>query len=93
MEAPAAADRCELAIRTSRAGVPSVEVAIADAGPGLDDEVSRQRFQPFVMTKAQGIGLGLSLSRSIIDTHGGRLEAMPDTLGGGVRFTLPAAEA
>lgn len=93
MEAPAAADRRELVIRTSQTGVPSVAAAIADTGPGLDDEVSKQLFQPFVTTKAESMGLGLALSRSIIDAHGGRLEAMPNPLGGGVRFALQAAEA
>jgi two-component system, LuxR family, sensor kinase FixL len=94
IEALSGAERRELIIRTSAANDRMVEVDVADTGPGLDEKVMKQLFQPFVTTKAKGMGLGLSISRSIIDAHGGRLWAAPGA-GAGVsfRFTLPAAEA
>lgn len=94
MEALAASERRELTIRTGRSGDAQVEVAVSDTGPGLSEDVSRQLFQPFVTTKAKGMGLGLSISRSIIDAHGGRLAAVPNAPGGATfRFALPVAEA
>jgi two-component system, LuxR family, sensor kinase FixL len=94
IEALTGVERRELTIRTSAADHRVVEVDVADTGPGLDEKVMKQLFQPFVTTKAKGMGLGLSISRSIIDAHGGRLWATPAT-GTGVsfRFTLPAVEA
>ncbi len=69
-----------------------VRVAVADNGPGLAPEVAAQLFEPFVTTKPEGMGIGLSLCRSIVESHGGSIcaEANP---GGGVvfRFTLPVA--
>ena len=66
-----------------------VEVSVADTGSGLSDEVLARLFQPFVTTKANGMGVGLSISRRIIEAHGGKLwtERVP---GGGAlfRFTL-----
>jgi two-component system sensor kinase FixL len=60
-------------------------VSVADTGPGLDESVAGRLFQPFVTTKPQGMGVGLSISRTIIEAHGGRIwtEANP---GGGVIF-------
>jgi two-component system, LuxR family, sensor kinase FixL len=92
-EALSGSERRELTIRTGWPSEAVVEVAIADTGPGLSEEVRRQLFQPFVTTKAKGMGLGLSISRSIIEAHGGRLhgEANPE---GGVtfRFGLPVPQ-
>ncbi len=53
----------------------SVEVAISDTGPGLNAEVASRLFQPFVTTKADGMGIGLTICRSIIEAHGGRIWA------------------
>jgi PAS domain S-box-containing protein len=68
-----------------------VEVAVADVGPGIPDQIAGQLFEPFVSTKQDGMGLGLSISRSIIEAHGGRLTAEPNPGGGTIfRFTLPS---
>jgi two-component system sensor kinase FixL len=84
--------RREIVISTRHAGQDLIEIAIADTGPGLAPEVADRLFQPFVTTKAAGLGIGLSICRSIIDAHGGRLFAS-DNPGGGVVFHvhLPTA--
>ena len=75
-------------------GGSMVEVSVADTGPGLPDEVRQKLFQPFVTTKPSGMGVGLSICRSIVEAHGGRMW-VEDAVGGGTRFvfTLPAAGA
>jgi two-component system sensor kinase FixL len=68
-------------------------VAVSDTGPGLAPEIQAQLFQPFQTTKEKGMGLGLSICRSIIDGHGGPLQAIPNPERGVTfRFTLPLAE-
>ena len=83
----------ELTIRDWLAADDRVAVEIRDTGPGLAPEVSAQLFQPFVTTKASGMGMGLSICRSIINSHGGsiRAEALAE---GGTRFVfdLPVAD-
>jgi two-component system sensor kinase FixL len=70
-----------------------VEVLVSDTGPGLAPQIQAQLFQPFQTTKAKGMGLGLSICRSIIDAHGGRLHAHPNAERGVTfRFTLPLAD-
>jgi two-component system, LuxR family, sensor kinase FixL len=72
----------------------SAEVSISDTGPGLDVKVQAQLFQPFITTKEKGMGLGLSICRSIVDAHGGRLWAAPNQdRGVTFRFTVPLAES
>jgi two-component system sensor kinase FixL len=66
-----------------------VEVRISDTGPGLPPEVLAHLFQPFVTTKADGLGVGLSICRTIIEAHGGEISAFNRPEGGAVfRFTL-----
>ena len=68
-----------------------VEVSVADTGPGIAPEIQEQLFQPFITTKLQGMGVGLSISRTIVDAHGGRIWAEANPGGGTVfRFTLRA---
>lgn len=82
----------ELWIETSRGPSNTVLVKVKDAGVGLSRAVSERIFEPFFTTKPQGIGLGLSISRSIIDAHGGALSAEPNPAGGAIfQFSLPAA--
>jgi C4-dicarboxylate-specific signal transduction histidine kinase len=67
-----------------------VLVRIRDSGPGLDPSNIEQLFEPFYTTKAQGLGMGLSISRSIVEAHGGRLWAEPAGENGAVfQFNLP----
>jgi two-component system, LuxR family, sensor kinase FixL len=82
----------ELVVATALTEPGIAEVSVADTGPGLAPKVQAQLFQPFVTTKEKGMGLGLSICRSIIDAHGGRLWAIPNP-GRGVKFqfTLPVA--
>jgi len=69
-----------------------VEISIADVGSGLAHEVKARLFEPFVTTKAQGMGVGLAICRTIIESHGGRLYAEDNPAGGTVfRFTLARA--
>jgi two-component system sensor kinase FixL len=68
-----------------------LEISVADTGPGIAPEASAQLFQPFFTTKPHGMGVGLSISRTIIEAHGGRISVEPNPGGGTVfRFTLRA---
>jgi CheY-like chemotaxis protein len=75
--AMAASDRRELEVKTCLFDDETVEIAVADSGPGLPSAVADHLFEPFVTTKRNGMGLGLSICRSIIEAHGGRLRANP----------------
>jgi two-component system sensor kinase FixL len=69
-----------------------VEVAVADSGPGFDAVIRDRLFHPFASTKPEGLGVGLSICRSIVEVHGGRIFAENGPEGGAVvRFTLRAA--
>lgn len=69
-----------------------IEFAVADEGPGLSDEVKSRLFEPFVTTKKEGMGVGLSICRTIVEAHGGRLWAESNAGAGTVfRFTLAKA--
>jgi C4-dicarboxylate-specific signal transduction histidine kinase len=80
----------ELRIRAQPHAAGSVLVAVQDTGIGLDAQSLARLFEPFYTTKPEGMGLGLTISRSIIEAHGGRLWATPnDGPGATFQFTLP----
>jgi len=79
-----------LTISSEAAEPDGVLVAVADTGPGLDPDTADRIFEPFFTTKPQGLGMGLSICRSIVTAHGGRLWASPNAPYGTVfRFTVP----
>ena len=81
--------RRELVVATSLAQGGMVEISVADTGSGLVDEVRAKLFQPFITTKPNGMGIGLSVCRSIVEAHQGRLWADDNPSGGTVfRFTV-----
>ena len=80
----------DLLIRTELDGPGSVLVAVQDSGPGLKPESMDRLFHAFDTTKADGMGMGLSICRSIVEAHGGRVWAVPNLPQGAVfQFTLP----
>ncbi len=80
----------ELAITTRSLDADQVEVTIEDSGTGLDPNTTARIFEPFYTTKSGGMGMGLSISRSILEAHGGRIWATAkDGPGTIFRFTLP----
>lgn len=84
----------EITISTRLRGSRHIEVRVADTGPGVSPQMAGQVFDPFYTTKASGMGMGLSISRSIIEAHGGRLWlAATETPGACFIFTLPAGAA
>jgi PAS domain S-box-containing protein len=92
IEAMQETDRRELTISTEQVDRETVEVRVTDTGPGIAPSIAAQLFQPFVTTKPQGMGVGLSISRTIIESHGGRLWADANPEGGTVfRLTLKTA--
>jgi two-component system sensor kinase FixL len=91
MEAMQETSRRELTISTVQLDSGMVEVRVADTGPGIAETILPQLFQPFVTSKPHGMGVGLSVSRTIVEAHGGRLWAEPNPGGGTIfRLTLKA---
>ena len=84
-------------VQISIDAVPSeggVRVGVRDTGPGLRPESLSRLFEPFYTTKPEGMGMGLSICRSIIEAHNGRLWASPNAPRGAIfRFTVPAHSA
>jgi len=90
MEAMRDSERKELVVRTELEGT-FVAVEVSDTGPGIAEEVSAQLFKPFTTTKPGGMGIGLSISKTIIEAHGGNIGVSRNVNGGATfRFTLPA---
>jgi PAS domain S-box-containing protein len=84
----------ELSISTEQTQANGVLVAVRDTGPGIDGKHLERVFQPFYTTKSSGVGMGLSICRSIIDAHGGRLWTDANEPRGAVfQFTLPDMES
>jgi two-component system, LuxR family, sensor kinase FixL len=81
----------ELTISTERGSDGLAVIKVADTGTGIAPEVANQLFQPFVTTKSHGLGVGLSISRTIVESHGGRIWVEPNPAGGTIfHFTLRA---
>jgi signal transduction histidine kinase len=81
----------ELLISTRNAESSAVLVALQDSGPGLEAAMLERAFESFYTTKPTGLGMGLSICRSIIEAHGGQLWASPNQRHGATfQFTLPA---
>src|SRR5207244_7356382 len=83
----------QLSVRSTAGGAGAVTVSVCDSGPGIAPEHLGKVFDAFFTTKPGGIGVGLAISRSIIEGHGGtiRVEACPAG-GAAFHFTLPAAQ-
>jgi two-component system, LuxR family, sensor kinase FixL len=91
LEAMESSDTRELVVSTTATPQDLVEISVSDTGSGISPEISKQLFQPFVTTKRQGMGVGLSISRTIVEAHGGSIAPRPNPAGGTVfSFTLPA---
>jgi two-component system sensor kinase FixL len=89
VEAMAGSERRELSVTATRSG-DMVEISVADTGPRLPPLVKDRLFQPFVTTKLSGMGVGLSVCRTIVESHGGELRAEDGADGGTIfRFTVP----
>jgi PAS domain S-box-containing protein len=80
----------EILVRSAR-NADGVFVQVRDSGPGIEPEVANLIFEPFFTTKTEGTGMGLSISRSIVQSHGGELMLIPSPLGALFQFTLPGA--
>jgi two-component system sensor kinase FixL len=91
IEAMETSERRELVVSTKPVADNMIAVSVADTGPGIDPKIAPQLFQPFVTTKRQGMGIGLSISRTIIESHRGKISMEPNPGGGSIfRFTLRA---
>jgi two-component system sensor kinase FixL len=94
IEAMEGAARRELVVSTAPADDDMVRISVSDTGHGILPEVAEQLFQSFVTTKQHGMGVGLSISRTIVESHGGRITAGPNPSGGTIfSFTLRAVPA
>lgn len=90
VEAMRDSPRRELVVRTRRTGPGLICVEVEDTGPGVSDEIAGQLFRPFVTTKPGGMGIGLSISKRIVESHGGTISVQPNAAGGAMfAVTLP----
>src|SRR5208283_1850917 len=89
----AKSDRRGVAIKVAPEKTGWVRVSVSDNGAGIDPAVTKRLFEPFVTTKSEGMGLGLLVTRSIVESHGGRIWSTPNPdCGATFAFTLPVAE-
>jgi two-component system, LuxR family, sensor kinase FixL len=84
--------RGSILIEAKQADAEFVEVRVVDSGPGFSREYIESGFLPLSSSKAEGLGVGLPLCRSIVEAHGGRLWLDAGSPGASVRFTLPIAK-
>lgn len=93
IDAMEASERRELEIAVTKGEAGMALVTVADTGPGIAPEIAARLFEPFLTTKPQGMGVGLSICRTIIEAHGGRIWVDRNADGGATfSFTLPLAE-
>lgn len=93
MDAVATVANPKVRIVTSRRSDGAVQVSVVDNGPAVSEDTWRSLFQPFVTTKPNGTGMGLSVCRTIVNSHGGRIWAEPAREGGMIfRFVLPTRD-
>jgi two-component system sensor kinase FixL len=91
LEAMQSSDRRELGITVARVSTKMAEIEVSDTGHGIAPEISARLFESFVTTKETGMGVGLSISKSIIEAHGGHLTVNANPEGGTIfTFTLPS---
>ena len=82
--------RRELTIASAREGADLVRISVSDVGPGIAPEIADKLFGAFVTTKEEGMGVGLSICKAIVESHGGRIWFAPNDGGGtAFHFTLP----
>jgi two-component system sensor kinase FixL len=82
-----------LTVRTAPLDDSQLRIDVSDTGPGIAEDIASRLFQPFVTSKAGGMGIGLSISRRIIQSHGGDLTYRKNDAGGATfSFTLPTAQ-
>lgn len=93
IEAMQETEKRELIIGTAERPDGMAEISVSDTGPGIAPDIAAHLFQPFVTSKPNGMGVGLSISRTIIEAHGGQLEAEPNPAGGTIfRMTLKSID-
>ena len=93
IEAMEGSPKRELVISAAPADDHMIAISVADTGCGIAPEMTTQLFQPFMTTKRHGLGVGLSISRTIVEAHGGLIGAEPNPAGGTIfRFTLRAVD-
>nr|WP_272872406.1 PAS domain S-box protein [Agrobacterium tumefaciens] len=93
VEAMGDCQKKDLRVSIKPAGHDEVSVVVEDSGPGIPSEIADQLFKPFVTTKAGGMGVGLSISKRIVEAHGGEMTVSRSELGGACfSFTLPTYE-
>jgi signal transduction histidine kinase len=86
--------RRAITVRTERPEADTVHVSVLDAGLGLRQDMHDLLFEPFYTTKPSGVGMGLAISKSIIEAHGGRIWATDNAPTGAIfHFALPLADA
>jgi two-component system sensor kinase FixL len=93
LEAMQGSKRREMVVGQERSETDLAHIYVADTGPGLSREVESRLFQPFISSKAEGMGVGLSVCRNIVESHGGKLWAERNVDGGATfHLTLPKAQ-
>lgn len=92
LEAMSGIQRREIIITTAPLDAGLIEISVADSGVGLAEGMADHLFEPFMSGRGEGMGLGLSIARSIVEAHGGKIDAKPNPDGGAIfRFTLTAS--